>query len=509
MSLLLKKLTESEKEGDGSDSWSRIAMLGLPTGFTGFDILTATLEKDDFRFRRRLNGGLFPQVYTFTGESGTGKSTLISQLIAGSINYMSLIYPDITDAEWFYIDNEGFCQPARISALSGWTDLEMSERLYLEKEKASPSTIFNLIRKIADLKEKNKDQLTFNTRMSSLVNERVNVMIPTFVVIDSVANMSEIGEFEHYKDGELKDEALFGMTDGMKDGRNNANFLKKIKPLLVKYNICLIMVNHIVPNPSIDPFAKKNKALPWLEPDKKLKGGEQMVFQTAFLPRLKYMRGHFTENAQVYGPRIKGQINTVEFWKNKNGPEGIQYPLVFDGRYGYLPEISDFEFLINKGYGVVGSSTYNMEILPEVKFTKKTLLDTCEANPILARAIQFTAKLYMIHSWIKYEQPPDLSEFLSLSLKDRLKMIVSFTMDYPRYHSYGLKIKKEHFDEIMNSKLDFGDTTLKYFDSFAREDLKNYENGYTRFLSRIRGSDAYLARKKDSKAKYIFPQESV
>ena len=505
MSLLLKKLNMLDPD---DDVWTRAMMLGLPTGFTGFDIMTSTIEKDIYRERNRLNGGLFPQVYTFTGESGTGKTTLIIQLVGGAINNMLSLYNGISDAEFIFFDNEGFSQLARISALTGWTDKEMSERLYLDKEKFSPSQIYNIIRKIADTKEKNSKDLTFETGMSTLVNEAHKTMIPTYVVIDSVANMSEIGEFEHSKDGELKDDVLFSNTDGMRDSRNNTNFLKKIKPLLVKYNIAVIMVNHIVPSPSLDLYAQKNRALPWLASDKKLKGGEQMVFQTAFLPRLKYMRDHSNDKNQVYGERITGQINTVEFWKNKNGPEGVKYPLVFDSRLGYIPEISDFEFLLGKNYGISGTSSYTLDILPEVKISRKILLDLCESNPIVARAIQFTAKMFMIYSWVKHDNPIDLTEFQALSLKDRLQLIYSFTSDYPRYKVEGMKIKKEHFDDILNSKLQFGDTTLKYFDSYAKDTIKNYKNGYSRWLGRITIEDARIALKRNPKTKYIYRQKS-
>ena len=72
--------------------------------------------------------------------------------------------------------------------------------------------------------------------------------------------------------------------------------------------------------------------------------------------------------------------------------------MVFDSATGYKPELSDFEMLYTEGcYGISGSPlNYHLDILPESSFTRKTLLDKCHENPILARAMGFTARLMLI-----------------------------------------------------------------------------------------------------------------
>ena len=507
MSFLLDMLAKNNEEFE--DSWNRGLLFGIPTGFTCFDVMTSTIEKDEYRKRTRLNGGLFSQIYSFTGESGTGKSTLLMELLGGSIVNLNSMYNNAF-GEAIYFDNEGHASAARFSAVTGWNDIMIHDKLFLDKETFSPSAIYNIIRKIAESKEERKKELTIYSKMSSLDNKLHSTLAPTYVVIDSVANMSEAGEFEHYKSGELKDEILVGNMDGMVNAKNNTNLLKKIKPFLIKYNICILLVNHIVDKPKIDPYAKVNRSLPWLPANKTIKGGVQMFFQTAYLPYLELVRMHDNEKNKIYGDNIHGQINSITFYKNKNGVEGVSCPLVFDSSKGYLPELSDFEYLINVGYGFSGTGTYFLDILPEIKLNRKTLYEMCQANPMIARAIQFTAKIHMIYKWIKHSNPPDLKQYLKLELKDRLKLIYSFTSDYPIYKATGNTVSKEHIKMIMDSKLDFGDTVLKYFDENAARTIENLFLGLRGFTTRINIEDVILAKERNNGKipKIIYNQKS-
>ena len=509
MSLLLNQIIEHARTNDDVDIWDLGLDAGIPTGFTGFDIMTSTIEKDEFRKRNRLSGGLFPKVYTIVGESGTGKSTLISQLVSSSINNFKSLYGQ-EGGDVFIFDTEGFHTPTRFGELSGWSDEYLFEKLYLDKETFTPSKIFNIVRKIAETKENSKEFFKINSKFSTLDNRKHEIYIPTYIIIDSIVNMTEVNEFEHTKGGDLKDTELVSNMEGMLNAKNNTNFLKKIKSYLVKYNITVILVNHIVDRPNINPYEKVNRDIPWLPANKTLKGGKQMFFQTAFLPRLEFVKNHTREKDQEFGPKIHGQINSITFWKNKNGIENVTYPMVFDSRMGYIAELSDFEFLQNVGYGLVGNSgSCYLEILPEIKLNKKTLFDACTENPMIARAIQFTTKLYLIYKYIKRTTPIEMSKFSELSLKDRLKLIYCYTIDYPRFIIEGNKIKAEHIKQILESDLYFGDTSRRFIDKDTFDTIENRKKGYTRFLSNVGLSDYKIYKKSKNKDNYLYPQKSV
>lgn len=496
------------------EMWEKVLLQGNMTGFTAIDILTASIEKDLYRRHNRLNGGLFPQIYQIVGDSGTGKTSEAIELIGGALDNFRARYGEEL-GEVFFIDNEGHTPVTRWCSLTGWTEFETEKSLYLDKETFSPSAIYNLVRKIADMKDKKSKELTVETGMSTLNNRKHTVMAPTYILIDSVANLTEIEEFEHSKDGELKDDELFNNMEGFRNARGTTNLLKKMKVLLVKYNICVIFINHFTNRPIIDMKDKftRTRSLPWLPEDKSIKGGDQMFFQTAYLLRLKYRRDHSKEANQVYGEKIHGQINTLVFIKNKNGIEGVEIPLVFDSSRGYLPELSDFEYLVDRKYGVTGSTMYNLDILPELKFYRKGLFDLCMENPVLARAIQFTAKIHMIYTYVKHQKPLDLKQLGdTMSFTDRIKLICSYTADYPRYKAMGKTLRKEHIIALAKSKLHFNNTDSNSdINEKTFEVIENAERGYTGYDWRISLQDVLLNKKKNGgkNSKYIFPEKSV
>ena len=154
----------------------------------------------------------------------------------------------------------------------------------------------------------------------------------------------------------------------------------------------------------------------------------------------------FNEKQQLYGPDVHGLIAFMDWLKNKNGPEGVRYPMVFDGNTGYKPELTDFEILYTEGlYGIKGSPlSYHLAVLPEITFTRKTLLEKCHENPLLARALSFTTRLYLVSKIINRETPPDISDFEEADFESRVTIILNHSCDYPGYVNFGWTVPDEY-----------------------------------------------------------------
>ena len=78
--------------------------------------------------------------------------------------------------------------------------------------------------------------------------------------------------------------------------------------------------------------------------------------------------------------------------------------------------------------------------------SKKTLLDQCHENPLLARALSFTTRLYLISKVINREDPPNLDDFENIPFEYRVDMILQHSIDYPGYNNMGIYVPDEYYE---------------------------------------------------------------
>lgn len=454
MSFLTKAIEKINIQND-YDIWKTISNYNIPTGMTAIDFMSANLEKDEYGFYTLVNGGFGSKASSVVGSSSSGKSTIVTQWAGACVDYANRIWKD--KSEIVYFDIERYMSPERIKTILGWTDTDLYNKLILyQDDKTNVIDIYNEIKRIADEKEKRRKDLLVKTPIYNLDGSEHYQYAPTFVIIDSIAMLTSIPETKYDKNGNLvEDDQISKNTEAMTDAKNNTNFIKKVKPLCSKYGIVLIMINHITDEIKISMFDIPTKQLPFLKPGQKISGGKELIYQSASLIGLLFGE-KLDEKNRKYGEDIHGSINKVTFYKNKNGIEGITFPLVQNAILGYMPELSDFELLTDVKYGLSGVGNYTLQILPELgAITKKTCYNKCQENSLYARAIQFTAKVYLAYSLLYKKTPPNLSSYVEkLSFEERVALVLTFSDSYPRYH---------YKDEIMEQKYAyvFKETRLK------------------------------------------------
>jgi RecA/RadA recombinase len=404
-----------------------------PTGFTIIDTLGGEIgfNKDGMPV---LNWGLTNKNYLWAGESSTGKTTLCLQLMAGSVKLWNDTYPDKNASDLIMIDAEDNLELSNVIRITGWSHKYLEEHFMLEKMN-DITKIYNLITNIANMKEKNKSKYMVDTDIIDIDGKPVKSWIMTYILIDSVAALkSDTGleNIEKDKTGEIKYmDQISGNIDNMREAARNTNFILKIKPLLNKHGICLIMINHFVQETQMSMFDVLKRYLPSLRPGQKIKGGKELIFQAYAIGNLE-AKEKLNEKNPIYGEDVYGGIVNFAFVKSKTSEEGIYHRLVFDAKRGYRPDLSDFEYLYNKDYGLEGSHIrMHLSILPEITFTRKTLSDLIDANPLLARAIQFQARLKMIYDMIYRIDAPDIQLLGKLPYCIRVALIISYTLPYP------------------------------------------------------------------------------
>lgn len=479
MGLITSTLQDATLKNEGEDIWNQAIQMSVPTGMTLFDVLNANLERNRYRNYSILNGGFQSKAYTILGESSTGKSTLAIQWAAACVDFIDALYPGSTGLIFF--DVEKYFHYERIKQLTGWTDKDMHEKLVLyHNDKTSIVDIYNKIKEICDIKEKQKKEITIETPIYNLTGTQHVELAPTFIIIDSIAMLTRAPEFEHKKSGELYEEENMGQnTEAMRDAGENTKFIRKVKPLLSKYNIVLIMVNHITNDVVMSRYEAPKKYLPFLKPGQKVVGGKELIYQSASI--MEIVGGERLVNDKMkYGESIHGSINKLTFKKNKNGFEGIDYPMVLSAAMGYMPELSDFELITEEKYGVNGIGSYSLTVLPELGNIKKSnCYEKCLENPLLARAIQFTAKTYLVYSMVYRKTPPNLEEICDgMSYDDRVKMILAYTNPYPKYIELDRDMLEKNIESIRNSKYRFRKSIQNFFGDLALDIINYYKKGY-------------------------------
>jgi RecA/RadA recombinase len=418
-----------------------------PTGFTAIDILGGTLEFDE-NYEPYIVDGIPNKFAQQTGHSGSGKTTLVLQMLASCVDWWNSRYPNIEPSDLIFFDAEDNTTIHRFQELSGWDSGYLTKHFSLQKT-VDLKEIYDCIMRIVDFKQKNKDKLYMTLPIRDIDGNLVKSWASTYIVIDSIAAVkSKVGlsSLDRNKEGELKQvEQIVGNIDAMQEAREMVGFITKIKPMLNQYGIALITINHIVQSPQMGMFDFPKRILMSLKPGEKLRGGTELVYQSYAISFVKG-KEKLDEKNPVYGD-IFGSVNEFAYIKSKNHGENVFFRFVFNPRKGYLPELSDFEYLYSNSFGLGGSpASMYLTIIPELKFTRKNLYHKCHENPLLARALQFTAKLRMLYTIVLDQEVPDITKFAELPYPQRISLIWNLTDRYP---GYGAESLDEEFSNML------------------------------------------------------------
>ena len=107
-----------------------------------------------------------------------------------------------------------------------------------------------------------------------------------------------------------------------------------------------------------------------------------------------------------------------------------------------------------------------LDVLPEISFTRKTLMKTIEEYPQLGRALQFTTKFHASNKMLWRTEPVSLKDFgTNVPLEQRLSILYNFTSPY------GKEANTEGFREFSR----IAHENQKYY-SFGGFDKSKYIN---------------------------------
>lgn len=232
----MAELDAGDKKGlfKSNDSFVNYSTGILPLDYAnGFWL---TVDDGDNGYRRvpvtGIIGGTFVSVI---GPTGSGKSTFADQL-----GY-SIIKP-FQDGMLFHIDCELTNLKERMVQITG-TD-PRDDRLRLKKDHIYIEDVQDMFNKICEIKESSGNLYKYEVEDRTFDGKKFLAYVPTVFVIDSLPSFNS--------NENRSDKDLGTNMDGAKAAKDIGRFYNNCLGRMMKYNITIITINHIVPKVVID-----------------------------------------------------------------------------------------------------------------------------------------------------------------------------------------------------------------------------------------------------------------
>lgn len=295
-----------------------------------------------------IMGGTFVSVI---GATGSGKSTFADQMGYSIIR-------DFEDGMLFHIDCELTNLKERMVAITG-TD-PRDDRLRLKKDHIYIEDVMDMFNKICDVKEEGGNLYKYEVEGKTYDNSKFLAYVPTVFVIDSLPSFNSSGN--------RSDEDLGTNMDAARAARDVTRFYTNCLGRMMKYNITIITINHIVPKVVIDLYNQPPKGLMMLKPNEAVNRGYAAQYYSQNYFRIDAIKSN------IYKPEdtgFQGYRASMQIAKTKTAFIGSTIDASFNGSIGFDPIFTLFEYAKSIG-ALEGRNPYlYLHGLSEFKFSRK------------------------------------------------------------------------------------------------------------------------------------------
>lgn len=416
MSLVLDMLRKN-KEYIKSHEDDQIPIFSAHTNFQIYDYMTC--ERAEITGingpQKYLNMGLGPGSSSIIAKSGVGKTSLAIKL---GINIVkpyenSTIY--MRDAEHTYTDS-------RAISLSGVTMEYLHSKMDYVRYGIDHDFIYNDIVHICQTKEALRNQLMIDTGMIDFQGKSIKIFPPDVYILDSLPSLrlADDDSISNVKTGtkammaaeNMKDENVNKRIEGMQAAGSTKLLLNKLGDLLFKYNIRLLLINHIVKPTAMNTNSMYiQKQMQYLNQDESLPGGVAYLYQCINIAKLT-PGSRIVDNE--FGSMIDGAKNKIMFVKNKSNISGVPIELIYEQRTGYNSLLSSFNYIYNRQYGIEGNPRSFNFVDSNISFTKRTFWETLVKdfknygiNSKLLKALLYTSNRCLYYDLVVGQPDPN------------------------------------------------------------------------------------------------------
>lgn len=253
---LLNRLRSKDKKGLFKSSQTAVS---YKTGFLPFDyrngyaVEVRDMDENLIETYNSLGivGGTF---VTIVGKSATAKTTFAIQMA-------SAIVRQFESGVVHHFDLEQALNYTRIKNVTGWSQQELRDKYLLKQEDNYINDIFDVIIEYATAKEECPDEFKYDSGLKDEFGDPIRLYVPTVVIIDSIPTLASKDK------GKME---LEGSTYANRAAKDIAQLYKRLMPIIKKYNIIVIAINHINTKIEINPMMKTQPQVMYMKMDESL-----------------------------------------------------------------------------------------------------------------------------------------------------------------------------------------------------------------------------------------------
>ncbi|MDD3172105.1 MAG: hypothetical protein PHF63_00295 [Herbinix sp.] len=312
---------------------------------------------------------------TLIGKSGVAKSTAAIQIAAHIVRP----YDNSFVLHW---DLERATTDTRILNVTNYSIDEYKRKYILKKDDLFIEDIMDSVYAICQMKEENKKEIMIDYGILNEFGQRIIGYPPTVCIIDAIPNIAT-------KDAKQEME---GGTYANRVAKAISQFYKKLTPLIGKYNITIIAINHINAKIEINPLQKTAPQLLYLKMDESIPGGNAPLFLSNNIFKFVAI-GSEKYNEEDNG--FDGFGVNVEILKSRSNTNGKSFKMVYNKVKGFDPVRGLYEYAKQNDL-IEGRNPKRYVIgYPEYTFSERTLNEDIDNNPELAKCLFSTTRPYL------------------------------------------------------------------------------------------------------------------
>lgn len=318
----------------------------------------------------------------FIGNTGSGKTTLASQIAANIIrqySYANVIHYDCENR--FDVSR---CETITQLPASFFDGSIGPERYMIKTGLVGLDVIQEMIVKTYVTKMRLKKDMIVQSGFKNEFGKDVMIFQPTVIVIDSITSViNETFNPESNKDASDA-EKMRGNTEGARDAKTMKGFFKDILPLCKEANIIVFGINHINSNMSMNSFIPVAKQQNFLKQDESIPGGKTMLYYPFNIVKLVAKPSDdFTEESDGFAGHMV-MVEPIKSSSNQSGnnSKGISFEMVFSFKYGFDPLRTIIMY--GKDIGVIEGNKTRMKFKDDDSFTFsfKNIMKEKDEKPI-------------------------------------------------------------------------------------------------------------------------------
>lgn len=360
---LIEEIDASDKKGifASNDTFVNYSTGLLPLDYANGFWLNVNDDKEGPR-QVPITGIMGGTFVSIIGTTGSGKSTLTDQMGYSIIR-------EFEDGMLFHIDCEQTNLKERMVQIMGTTHAD--PRIRLRKDMVHIEDVMEMFNKICEIKEEGGNRYKYEVSDRSYGREKFLAYVPTVFVIDSLPSFNSM-------DNHSEDDLGTNM-DAAKAAKDVTRFFTNCLGRMMKYNITIFTVNHVVPKVITSIWDAPPRGIMMMGKNEKVNRGYAAQYYSQNYFRVEQKKSNIYKEEQV---GFQGCKASIQIAKTKTAFIGSTIDAAFNGPIGFDPVFTLYEFANSVGL-IEGRNPYlYIHGFDNMKFSIKDFRNKFTGEPV-------------------------------------------------------------------------------------------------------------------------------